>query len=99
MFIIVIAAAIVLLIYGMTDSDMDGFCCGMMFVICDIIALILGVAMWGKEPLPQAIDVYRNQTTLQITYQDSVAIDSVVVWKENAKLKEKEIMIYERSKI
>lgn len=82
MFIIVIAAAIVLLIYSMANSEMDSFCSGMMFAIGVLIAFILGVAMWGKEPLPQAIDVYRNQTTLQITYQDGVAIDSVVVWEE-----------------
>lgn len=27
------------------------------------------------------IDVYRGNTTLEITYKDGVAIDSVVVWK------------------
>ena len=27
------------------------------------------------------IDVYRGKTTLEITYRDSVAIDSVVVYK------------------
>lgn len=31
---------------------------------------------------PQAIDVYRNKTTLEITYKDSVPTDSVVVFKE-----------------
>ena len=30
---------------------------------------------------PQAIDVYRGRTTLEITYKDSVTIDSVVVFK------------------
>lgn len=30
---------------------------------------------------PQAIDVYRGETTLQITYKDSIHIDSVVVFK------------------
>ena len=30
---------------------------------------------------PQAIDVYRGKTTLEITYRDSVAVDSVVVYK------------------
>ena len=30
---------------------------------------------------PTAIDVYRGKTTLEITYRDSVAIDSVVVYK------------------
>lgn len=31
------------------------------------------------------IDVYRGKTTLEITYKDSIAIDSVVVWKEGIK--------------
>ena len=31
---------------------------------------------------PQAIDVYRKRTTLEITYKDSIPIDSVVVFKE-----------------
>lgn len=31
------------------------------------------------------IDVYRGKTTLEITYRDSIAIDSVVVWKEEVK--------------
>ena len=34
---------------------------------------------------PTAIDVYRGKTTLEITYKDSVAIDSVVVFKEKKK--------------
>ena len=29
----------------------------------------------------KAIDVYRGKTTLEITYRDSVAVDSVVVYK------------------
>jgi hypothetical protein len=35
----------------------------------------------AKEAHPQAIDVYRGKTTLEITYRDSVAIDSTVVYK------------------
>lgn len=31
---------------------------------------------------PQAIDVYRGKTALEITYRDSVPTDSVVVFKE-----------------
>lgn len=31
---------------------------------------------------PKAIDVYRGKTTLEITYRDGVAIDSMVVYKE-----------------
>lgn len=35
-----------------------------------------------KNPRPKAIDVYREKTTLQITYQDSIPLDTVVVWKK-----------------
>ena len=30
---------------------------------------------------PTALDVYRGKTTLAITYRDSVALDSIVVYK------------------
>ena len=33
------------------------------------------------ESEPTALDVYRGKTTLEITYRDSVAIDSTVVYK------------------
>ena len=29
----------------------------------------------------KAIDVYQGEITLEITYKDSIPIDSVVVWK------------------
>lgn len=35
----------------------------------------------SKNP-PTALDVYRGNTRLQITYIDSVAVDSIVVWKD-----------------
>jgi hypothetical protein len=48
---------------------------GVAFISC-IIALII-VEKQRIEP----IDVYRGKTTLEITYRDSVAIDSTVVYK------------------
>ena len=35
----------------------------------------------GIANKPTAMDVYQGKTTLEITYKDSVAIDSVVVFK------------------
>ena len=52
-----------------------------------IISLILGIigAIGHQVELdkntPTALDVYRGKTTLEITYRDSVAIDSTVVYK------------------
>jgi len=31
---------------------------------------------------PKSIDVYRGRTTIEITYKDSIPVDSVVVFKE-----------------
>lgn len=37
------------------------------------------------ETSPSAMDVYQGKTTLEITYKDNVAIDSVVVFKNKEK--------------
>lgn len=37
------------------------------------------------EIKPSAMDVYQGKTTLEITYKDSVAVDSVVVFKNDKK--------------
>ena len=45
------------------------------------IAGICSIALGVDDDIPTAIDVYRGKTTLEITYRDSVAVDSVVVYK------------------
>lgn len=44
------------------------------------IALVF--ACFPARTTSTAIDVYRGHTTLQITYKDSVAVDSTVVFKD-----------------
>ena len=39
------------------------------------------IARGTNENEPRAIDVYRGKTTLEITYRDSIPIDTVVVFK------------------
>ena len=45
--------------------------------------MMIGVWLIFKynKPEPTALDVYRNKTTLEVTYKDGVPIDSVVVFK------------------
>ena len=38
--------------------------------------------IWKTNIRMGQIDVYRNRTTLEITYRDSIPIDSIVVFKE-----------------
>ena len=47
-------------------------------MILNVIIIICLIINLRK---PRAIDVYQDNTTLEITYKDSVPIDSVVVWK------------------
>lgn len=53
-----------------------------MFSTFAFIAICLSIAaIIVTDEKPQAIDVYRDRTTLQITYQDSIPTDTVVVFK------------------
>lgn len=46
-------------------------------------AMLIMANNYEKEP--SAMDVYQGKTTLEITYKDGVAIDTVVVFKEKRK--------------
>ena len=52
-----------------------------------ILFLIGGIEIIDEYCYPSItpMDVYRGKTTLEITYRDSIAIDSTVVWKEEVK--------------
>lgn len=52
-----------------------------------MIFLTIGITLIQEYYSPRItfMDVYRGKTTLEITYRDSIAIDSTVVWKEEVK--------------
>ena len=64
---------------GKWYDDMLGTVSCVLFMIGLIITM--GYVI-DKDITPTAMDVYRGKTTLEITYKDGVAIDSVVVFKE-----------------
>ena len=47
-----------------------------------ILNIIIAFCLIINLRKPRAIDVYQGNTTLEITYKNSVPIDSVVVWKD-----------------
>ena len=51
------------------------------FFITMILNIIIAFCLIINLRKPRAINVYQGITTLEITYKDSVPIDSVVVWK------------------
>ena len=44
------------------------------------IGMLIGIVAYTQLSI-RPIEVYRGKTTLEITYRDSVAIDSTVVYK------------------
>lgn len=79
MIIILFVCSIVTLIENeiLEDTDFTRTILGI-FAGCSMIEMFLIIAYLCK---PKAIDVYRGNTTLEITYKDNVPIDSVVIWK------------------
>ena len=49
-----------------------------------IVAFVL-VILLPPIHKPTALDVYQGKTTLEITYKDSVPIDTIVVFKDEFK--------------
>ena len=46
--------------------------------------LLIAFLIYGSEvlePMPTALDVYQNKTTLEYTIRDGEIVDSVVVYK------------------
>lgn len=52
-----------------------------------MLLFIVGISLISEHCAPSItpMDVYRGKTTLEITYRDGIAIDSVVVWKKEVK--------------
>ena len=64
----------------MFNNGVSGFPYGLTGGIVGVIIPTLLLIYSSMEP--SAIDVYKGKTALEITYKDSVAIDSVVVFKK-----------------
>lgn len=55
---------------------------GLLPLLTGVILCLHVVLHKLDEKTPTALDVYRNKTTLQITYKDGIPVDSVVVFKK-----------------
>ena len=62
-------------------ADDDAICVWIGSLSLTVAVLMFTGRLETKNPHPTALDVYRGKTTLEITYRDSIAIDSTVVYK------------------
>lgn len=60
----------------------NGIVIGIILSLCFVVEVML-VSNIYKTPLPIAMDVYQDKTTLEYTIRDSVKIDSIVVFKDS----------------
>lgn len=78
-----IILCLICVILAITIDDKAGCC---LFSFFAGVFMILGIAGFvgikEKNNTPTALDVYQGNTTLEITYRDSIPVDSVVVFKD-----------------
>ena len=70
-----------LVVFISSDERSEGCFLGTSFACIGMAITIIS----HYETNPSAMDVYQGKTTLEITYKDNVAIDSVVVFKKELK--------------
>lgn len=74
--IILLVSIVILMVAVSTETSST-------YVVSFVIAIIgIYLIVTGHCQIPKAIDVYQGETTLQITYQDGIPVDSVVIFKK-----------------
>lgn len=67
-----------------TKDDSNRYFSAILLLISTIMIVII-LLSYENRNTPTALDVYKDKTTLEITYRDSIPVDSVVVWKPEFK--------------
>lgn len=79
-FIILNIFGIAVFLLALCTEDNDGT---VLAISC--ACFIIGFICYVSNDTPTAMDVYKGKTTIEVTYRDSVAVDSVVVFKDKEK--------------
>lgn len=77
-----IIIGVILIIVSFAIMDGDRCFISMPCALSGTALLVLGCVLLEEKDVPKAIDVYNGKTTLEITYRDSVPVDTVVVFKK-----------------
>ena len=78
--ILFIAFGLSFVIFAISE-DLGNACAALIGTGMMVFGIALIIAILTPDR-PTAIDVYRNKTTLEITYRDSIPVDTVVVFKD-----------------
>lgn len=72
-------------IWNVLTNDKDGRACSAFLLTMSAFILFALCTSYENRNTPAAMDVYQGKTTLEITYKDSVPIDSIVIFKDEFK--------------
>lgn len=79
---IILGALFVLMLWSAIIFNISDGSYGAATVTTGAILLLSSILSIIDKTNPKAIDVYRNKTTIEVTYRNGIAIDSTVVFKE-----------------
>lgn len=83
--ILLVMITVVLILFGYIivscNANSDGISTALF--ICIVLSILSGmlINIKNNSSKPTAMDVYKGKTTLEITYKDSIPVDSIVVFK------------------
>jgi hypothetical protein len=69
------------LIWNNVADDKDARMCSALLLTFSAIIFIILLLLYQDRNTPTAKSVYEGKTTLEITYRDSIPIDTIVVLK------------------
>ena len=69
-------------VWNILTNDKDYRFISAFLLIISVVILSELIISYDNRNTPMAIDVYQGKTTLEITYRDSIPVDSVVVFKK-----------------
>ena len=72
---------VVFLIWNVLTNNKDGRFCSAILLTFTAMILVAVISSYENRNTPTPLDVYRGKTTLEITYKDSIPVDSMVVFK------------------
>ena len=86
---LIIAILILLLVLSFTwnvsSKDGDNRAISCFFAIMFSIILTGVFIDYKHKDIPTSLDVYQGKTTIEITYRDSIPVDTIVVFKDEFK--------------
>ena len=75
----------IFLLWNVSTNNKDNRVFSAFLLTISAIILATLILYDDNKNIPTALDVYQGKTTLEITYRDSIPVDTVVVFKDEFK--------------